>query len=38
MLNDNDYQTYIEQRDTDCGVVMAVFAVMCVILITVLGT
>jgi hypothetical protein len=38
MLNDKDYQTYIEQRNTDCGVVMVIFAVMCMVLITVFGT
>jgi hypothetical protein len=33
MQNDKDYQTYIEQRNTDCGVAMAILAVICTVLI-----
>jgi hypothetical protein len=33
MLNDKDYQTYIDQRNRDCGAVMVVFAVICTVLI-----
>ena len=34
MQNDKDYQTYIEQRNTDCGVVMIIVAVICVVCIS----
>jgi hypothetical protein len=34
MQNDKDYQTYIEQRNTDCGVVMVIVAVICVVCIS----
>jgi hypothetical protein len=37
MQNDKDYQTYIEQRNTDCGIVMVIFAVICMIAIVVGG-
>jgi hypothetical protein len=37
MQNDKDYQTYIEQRNTDCGIAMAIFAVICMIAIVVGG-
>jgi hypothetical protein len=34
MQNDKDYQTYIEQRNRDCGVTMVIFAVICVVCIS----
>jgi len=33
MQNDKDYQTYIDQRNRDCGAVMVIFAVICMMLI-----